>query len=129
LNVPNQTDGEGNPLSDTLEGYGKNTAAKSFDDLWFYSNPIFVKSNAATSIENSSEQNIRIYPNPANKYFVVECEEASTIQIFDNNGKIVYFDKASNSNNRISTENLPRGVYYVKIINNSNVTTKQIVIE
>ncbi|MCX8054072.1 MAG: T9SS type A sorting domain-containing protein [Ignavibacteria bacterium] len=129
LNVPNQTDGQGNPLSDTLEGYGKNTAAKSFDDLWFYSNPIFVKSNAATSIENSSEQNIRIYPNPANKYFVVECEEASTIQIFDNNGKIVYFDKASNSNNRISTENLPRGVYYVKITNNSNVTTKQIVIE
>lgn len=130
LNVPNQTDGEGNPLSDTLEGYGKNNAAKAFEDLWFYSNPIFVKSTAVTSIEKSSEQEIKIYPNPANKYFVVECEEPSTIQIFDNNGKIVYFENMSSNNHRINTENMPRGVYYVKIIrNNSSVATKQIVIE
>ncbi|HPU24055.1 MAG TPA: T9SS type A sorting domain-containing protein [Candidatus Kapabacteria bacterium] len=117
-------------MSDTLEGYGKNNAAKAFEDLWFYSNPIFVKSTAVTSIEKSSEQEIKIYPNPANKYFVVECEEPSTIQIFDNNGKIVYFENMSSNNHRINTENMPRGVYYVKIIrNNSSVATKQIVIE
>lgn len=37
----NETDDEGNPLIDTL--MGPNTAEKAYADLWFYSNPIFVK--------------------------------------------------------------------------------------
>jgi hypothetical protein len=40
LNVPNQTDAQGNPLIDTLSG--TNDAAAACSDLWFYSNPIFV---------------------------------------------------------------------------------------
>jgi len=44
LNVVNQTDGAGNPLPDSL--LGANTAAMAFDDLWFYSNPIFVRNPA-----------------------------------------------------------------------------------
>jgi hypothetical protein len=40
LNVENETDGKGNPLPDNLY---KNNAAAAFSDLWFYSNPIFVK--------------------------------------------------------------------------------------
>ena len=40
LNVTNQTDSAGNPLADDLTA--PNDAEKAFDDLWFYSNPIFV---------------------------------------------------------------------------------------
>ncbi|MGQ9652360.1 MAG: PEP-CTERM sorting domain-containing protein [Phycisphaerae bacterium] len=40
LNVLNETDGAGNPLADSL--MGPNTAAMAFNDLWFYSNPVFV---------------------------------------------------------------------------------------
>jgi hypothetical protein len=40
LNVANQTDADGNPLPDTL--LEPNSATKAFDDLWFYSNPVFV---------------------------------------------------------------------------------------
>lgn len=40
LNVTNETDADGNPLSDAL--MGTNDAVKAFADLWFYSNPIFV---------------------------------------------------------------------------------------
>ncbi len=40
LNVTSQTDGSGNPLADDL--MAPNTAEKTFADLWFYSNPIFV---------------------------------------------------------------------------------------
>ena len=38
--VKNQTNADGDPLIDTR--MGKNTAAKAWADLWFYSNPIFV---------------------------------------------------------------------------------------
>jgi len=41
LNVPNQTDDAGNPLPDTL--LYPNDAARAFEDLWFYSNPVFVR--------------------------------------------------------------------------------------
>lgn len=41
LNVSMQTDEAGNPLADDLNS--PNDASKAFDDLWFYSNPIFVK--------------------------------------------------------------------------------------
>ena len=40
LNVPNQTDAAGNPLPDTLSF--PNDGARAFEDLWFYSNPVFV---------------------------------------------------------------------------------------
>jgi len=40
LNIPNQTDAAGNPLPDTLSF--PNDGAKAFEDLWFYSNPVFV---------------------------------------------------------------------------------------
>jgi hypothetical protein len=41
LDVPNETDADGNPLCDDL--MGKNTEEKVWADLWFYSNPIFVE--------------------------------------------------------------------------------------
>jgi hypothetical protein len=40
-NVRNETDKEGNPLSDEL--LAPNNQNKAYADLWFYSNPIFVR--------------------------------------------------------------------------------------
>ena len=40
-NVPNETDADGNPLMDEL--MGTNDGSKAYQDLWFYSNPIFVE--------------------------------------------------------------------------------------
>jgi hypothetical protein len=39
--VPNETDEQGNPLSDEL--LAPNSADKAYADLWFYSNPVFVQ--------------------------------------------------------------------------------------
>ncbi|MEW6291287.1 MAG: hypothetical protein AB1545_15710 [Thermodesulfobacteriota bacterium] len=39
--VANETDDEGNPLSDEL--MTPNTADRAYADLWFYSNPVFVR--------------------------------------------------------------------------------------
>jgi hypothetical protein len=55
LGVENETDGAGNPLSDAL--MGANDATKAFDDLWFYSNPVFVQVNQAPSVSISSPAN------------------------------------------------------------------------
>lgn len=55
LGVANETDGAGNPLSDTL--VGPNDATKAFDDLWFYSNPVFVQVDQAPTISLTSPTN------------------------------------------------------------------------
>ena len=39
--VANETDEECNPLNDEL--MAPNTAARAYADLWFYSNPVFVR--------------------------------------------------------------------------------------
>ncbi|MGC7873224.1 hypothetical protein ACPUYX_17075 [Desulfosporosinus sp. SYSU MS00001] len=40
VDVQNQTDHDGNPLSDSL--VGTNDSTKAYSDLWFYSNPVFI---------------------------------------------------------------------------------------
>jgi len=52
LNIANETDANGNPLSDSL--MYPNTATKAFADLWFYTNPVFVASNINDSIASAS---------------------------------------------------------------------------
>lgn len=43
LGVANETDAEGNPLSDDLaKNLGLDNAKEAYADLWFYSNPIFI---------------------------------------------------------------------------------------
>ena len=41
LGVANETDADGNPLADSLQE--PNNAEKALADLWFYTNPIFIK--------------------------------------------------------------------------------------
>ena len=45
LNKAGETDANGNPLVDTPTANNEAAAKVSFEDLWFYSNPIFVKKN------------------------------------------------------------------------------------
>jgi len=52
LNIANETDANGNPLSDSL--MYPNNASKAFADLWFYTNPVFVASNINDSTATAS---------------------------------------------------------------------------
>jgi hypothetical protein len=45
LNTAGETDADGNPLVDAPTANVMAGAVSAFEDLWFYSNPIFVKQN------------------------------------------------------------------------------------
>jgi hypothetical protein len=53
LGVQNETDANGNPLSDGL--MSPNSPEKAYADLWFYSNPIFVNGPAAPTISGPTD--------------------------------------------------------------------------
>jgi len=70
--------------------------------------------------ENKQDRSIDVYPNPASTFFVVynyNGTESRIIELFDINGKIVKYSKTNNLSTRIETQDLPSGIYILKISN------------
>jgi hypothetical protein len=63
---------------------------------------------------------VKMFPNPAVSYFTLRLddqkEKMKYVQLFDMTGKLVYQIKNINSNEvQVSREDLPTGLYMVKI--------------
>ena len=141
LNVTNETDANGNPLLDFEAG--QNTAELAWNDLWFYSNPIFTipqtdhsrhKSTfdeTETSISSDNEEQlpeINLYPNPAsNVLHINNVMENSKVEIYDISGIL----KASQNltGNTIDVSGLEKGLYFIKVINGNEVNKLSFIIE
>jgi len=127
LNTLNETDACGNPLPDSL--MYPNTAVKAFADLWFYSNPVFVTSSGVTGINQVNVQdNIQVYPNPANDCVYVTGKDINEVKIFSISGVLLKKQTTTASNNRIDVQGLASGIYMVQIkTGNNSVVIKKIV--
>lgn len=118
LNVAKETDGAGNPLVDSLNGGPLgNTRVKAFSDLWFYSNPIFVKSSIFSAVEDNEEpiQKFAVYPNPTNNQITVKCPIGANLTIFNNNGQELLSEKMESNINSINIEKFIKGFYLIEI--------------
>ena len=112
-----EIDDKGNPLVDP---FGQNTAEEAFNDLWFYSNPIFVTKSNQARISSPKLENIHIYPNPTKDMLLIQFTEPQTglIKFVDMSGKCVLQSEIKNSvQEQISCSSLPKGLYFVKINN------------
>ena len=111
LNKTGETDECGNPLAD-IEG--QNNATKAFEDLWFYTNPIFVTNTNLTSVEKIIDnESVMIYPNPATDLLYIKGNNIQDITIFDITGKFI--NKYITDNDKISISSLNQGVYIIQI--------------
>lgn len=133
LNVPNETDAVGNPLCDTLVGgYNTNDAVKAFNDLWFYSNPIFVKSSQFTSIQDNvkNSNELIVYPNPAKKTITIQNINYNVkFNIYQTDGYKVKEGNLDATNNSINIESLANGVYFIELVVNQNKTVHKFIKE
>jgi|WetSurSiteA1Bulk_404760.scaffolds.fasta_scaffold00363_7 hypothetical protein len=129
LNVAGETDGNGNPLLDfTL---GQNSAEKAWNDLWFYSNPIFaithkkneksksgemVMGQEVVSDKDVNNKEISLYPNPASQTLYFNNLEANTpVEIYDRSGNKVVTTRING--NSVNVSALQKGIYLVRIFN------------
>lgn len=73
-------------------------------------------------IENQSENQISVFPNPVhdNLNIVTNAEEVSTILVYDVNGKIILSSVLSQYTTQINTSHLNNGLYFYKVLNNQN---------
>lgn len=83
-----------------------------------------------TSIENTQELSFNVYPNPAKDVVVVTGVNTgnSIIEVLDITGKVIY-SLVGESNPSIDVSSWKTGIYLIKVINNSKVSTKKLIIE
>ena len=80
--------------------------------------------NQAASLSNPENQiaSVKLYPNPANNYFVIEGE-ISRAEIFSVTGQLVKsFDGVNTTDYQFDINDLTKGVYLVKAFDAQNRT-------
>lgn len=89
-----------------------------------YIDDLSIQMPTGHKINLMDEENISIYPNPANNFTYIECEPGSKITIIDMTGKIITEQRAINNKTKIDTENLPDSNYIVNIKSGDNESSR-----
>lgn len=64
----------------------------------------------------------KIYPNPAQTFIYVEGESLTGVEIISTTGQTLKKEKSSSNLHQLSVEHLARGLYYIKVQSNQNIT-------
>jgi hypothetical protein len=131
LNIANETDAVGNPLPDSL--LYPNNAEKAFNDLWFYSNPIFVIVDTtdiptASIFPNQFKSDIQIVPNPTSRHALIQSNEIiQHVNILTVNGQLVYLKRTNSKLVDIDMSRFSKGAYLFVIQTKTKTTTIQVI--
>lgn len=96
--------------------------------------PVFRK-ELLTSIKEpkTEELNIKVYPNPATEFIKIKFKSSpfdnTEVSIFNSLGQRVKFIQNYSSDNYINISELKRGIYILKINNESQTASKKILIQ
>jgi hypothetical protein len=78
-----------------------------------------------------TENNFKIYPNPARTEFTIELSSDNLyfhFSIFDLNGKEVMRDEINQLRTTFSTANLNEGIYFIRLVNGKEIFNKKMLI-
>ena len=94
-----------------------------------FSIPISAQSVVVSIDEMSIEEQISVYPNPIQEKLFIRYEgnEQLDIRLLDAIGKQVELDFLTKNQSIISTEDLAKGIYFLRISNGSESITKKLV--
>ena len=67
-----------------------------------------------------------VYPNPSSRFFYVNIEEASTIFVFNLDGKKI-IETAKDKSFKLDLNEVKNGVYFVRIINQNGVQNYKLI--
>jgi len=83
-----------------------------------------------TGIEQLSQEDFKIYPNPASNKVTIEHPFTgnTTISIFDVKGEKVFTKLLKNNQNLIEISNLPLGIYIIQLENKGKVSMQKLIV-
>jgi hypothetical protein len=70
---------------------------------------------------DEQKMDVTLYPNPFNNSITVESTEDVTVQLFDVSGRIVVSQSFTGNKQQIQTENLPSGVYMIRVTSSNQI--------
>lgn len=79
-----------------------------------------------TGIEDNAEQNVGIYPNPANEKITIEAQNIETVSIVNVMGQTVYETSVNDDNMVIDVNEFPAGIYMINVVTDEYEVTKRI---
>ncbi|MFN8438449.1 MAG: family 43 glycosylhydrolase [Cytophagales bacterium] len=92
-----------------------------------YVNLNYVEYKVVTDVEELEVQTKRIYPNPFTNNFTIELEENSSYQLTNANGLVL--TTGSNAGTHLLGNELPKGIYFIRVTSNSKTLTYKLVKE
>jgi hypothetical protein len=97
---------------------------------FYKNNPPKCASLKSIGIEEEKSHNVKIYPNPAKDYIIVDGEMNGrlNLEIISANGKIVFSKENINSTAKVDISQLDRGAYIVKISNLNELIIKRLIV-
>lgn len=77
-----------------------------------------------TSVEAVSQESLKVYPNPANDYLIVEGEMTS-VEVYNAIGQRMLAKVVNGNSTRINLSEFNNGIYFLRVNNNGEVTTRK----
>lgn len=88
--------------------------------------------NCISGIDSQLDEDLKIYPNPASNQFTITRQWSSipSLKLFDSNGKEIELQVVQDGNDLyINTEELSRGMYFLKILDKGEIYSNKVFIE
>lgn len=88
------------------------------------------KQLTSTGMSELNSCNIKVYPNPAKRFFTIELPEENTdLKLVDISGRIIYQQKNQTGKVNLDCQNVAPGIYFLQLINqNSLVYSSKIIL-
>ncbi len=83
---------------------------------------------APTQVKDAVFADLRIYPNPASDYLIVESATKANIKMIDMNGRVIFSNVALTDKAEINVADLAAGMYFIKIENEKSTIVEKVVI-
>ena len=86
----------------------------------------FTPSSVLSTTDFSKTKSLKIYPNPTKDFIIIQTEKISPkIDILDASGKLILSKNPTSNTHKIDVSSLPKGVYIVKIGEESTKLVKE----
>jgi hypothetical protein len=72
---------------------------------------------------------VKVFPNPASDKLIIETPSNAEIQLFDLSGRMVLNQTSRKKSHELNIQNLPNGIYILKIFNNTFSANQKLVIK
>ena len=72
---------------------------------------------------------ISLYPNPASSVVAVEANEAVSLNIIDQSGRVVYSSESEATKHSVDVSQMAKGAYYVRLTGQSGTAVRKLVVK